>query len=251
MTDISLNHWSFNGRKLPRRWNLGNFSGSKTLKTYVCGRLVRKLSSTKFSSLLEVNSDGFKPRYKNFKSIKFCGSISMRLHWSKIRYYQKFWEQFQQKGSPYENFSFFYQLRLDESLILSKEEKEKKNLLNMWEKTTLIFTWNNKPSTYYYIYIVESQDVKQTFGFCILEEIGHSRELYNLCVCDVSWPSKVCTLDLVLSIYYRQVYQQPKYFCVDGLCFLGSNTYLAWFLRSILFPKYVFLTATIAFISLK
>ena len=38
----------------------------------------------------------------------------------------------------------------------------------MWEKTTLIFTWNNKPSTYYYIYIVESQDVKQTFGFCIL-----------------------------------------------------------------------------------
>ena len=60
---------------------------------------------------------------------------------------------------------------MDESLILSKEEKEKKkkkNLLNMWEKTTLIFTWNNKPSTYYYIYIVESQDVKQTFGFCIL-----------------------------------------------------------------------------------
>ena len=50
----------------------------------------------------------------------------MRLHWSKIRYYQKFWEQFQQKGSPYENFSFFYQFRLDESLILSKEEKEKK-----------------------------------------------------------------------------------------------------------------------------
>ena len=71
----------------------------------------------------------------------------MRLHWSKIRYYQKFLEQFQQKGSPYEKFSFFYQLRLDESLILSKEEKEKKNLLNMWEKTTLIFTWNNKPST--------------------------------------------------------------------------------------------------------
>ena len=69
----------------------------------------------------------------------------MRLHWSKIRYYQKFLEQFQQKGSPYEKFSFFYQLRLDESLILSKEEKEKKNLLNMWEKTTLIFTWNNKP----------------------------------------------------------------------------------------------------------
>ena len=140
---------------------------------------------------------------------------------------------------------------MDESLILSKEEEEKKNLPNMWEKTTLIFTWNNKPSTTYYTYIVESQDVKQTFGFCILEEIGHSRELYNLCVCDVSWPSKVCTLDLVLSIYYRQVYQQPKYFCVDGLCFLGSNTYLAWFLRSILFPKYVFLTATIAFISLK
>ena len=94
--------------------------------------------------------------------------------------------KFQQKRSPYENFSFLYQFRLDESLILSKEEKEKKNLLNMWEKTTLIFTWNNKPSTYYYIYIVESQDVKQTFGFCILEEIGHSRELYNLCVCDVS-----------------------------------------------------------------
>ena len=32
----------------------------------------------------------------------------------------------------------------------------KKNLSNMWEKTTLIFTWNNK---------VESQDVKQTFWF--------------------------------------------------------------------------------------
>ena len=169
-----------------------------------------------------MNSDGFKPRYKNFKSIKFCGSISMRLHWSKIRYYQKFWEQFQQKGSPYENFSFFYQLRLDESLILSKEEKEKKNLLNMWEKTTLIFTWNNKPSTYYYIYIVESQDVKQTFGFCILEEIGHSRELYNLCVCDVSWPSKVCTLDLVLSIYYRQVYQEPKYYFCRWTLFFGE-----------------------------